>query len=134
MGRQLIASVLYLINEVGLSMYRFLSLGAKKTKKQPQSVELGVNRSLTIRTFNALASYCCLNRRSTENEGTLTEKGKLLEERVFLTLLNQTRAVDQPVSRPVEPIGLCLNRLSLLAPKTYIFLIFFSFLILRQSL
>ena len=34
-GRQLIASVLYVINEVGLSMYRFLSLGAKKTKKQP---------------------------------------------------------------------------------------------------
>ena len=35
MGRQLIASVLYIINEVELSIYRFLSLGAKNSKKQP---------------------------------------------------------------------------------------------------
>ena len=42
--RQLIASVLYIINEVELSIYRFLTLGAKKNKRQPQSVELGVDR------------------------------------------------------------------------------------------
>ena len=43
-GRQLIASVLYIINEVELSIYRFLSLGAKKSKRQPQPVELGVDQ------------------------------------------------------------------------------------------
>ena len=44
MGRQLNASVLYIINEVELSIYRFLTSGAKKNKKQPQPVELGVDR------------------------------------------------------------------------------------------
>ena len=44
MGRQINAGVLLLINEVELSIYRFLTSGAKKTKKQPQLVELGVDR------------------------------------------------------------------------------------------
>ena len=43
-GRQINASVLFLINEVELSIYRFLTSGAKKIKKQPQPVELGVDR------------------------------------------------------------------------------------------
>ena len=43
-GRQLNASVLYIINEVELSIFRFLISGAKKNKKQSQPVELGVNR------------------------------------------------------------------------------------------
>ena len=42
--RQLIASVLYVIHEVELSIYRFLSLGAKKSKRHTRSVKLGVNR------------------------------------------------------------------------------------------
>ena len=33
MGRQINASVLFFINEVELFIYRFLTLGAKKTKK-----------------------------------------------------------------------------------------------------
>ena len=44
MGRQLIATVLYIINEVEFSIYSFLSLGAKENKKQPQPVELGIDR------------------------------------------------------------------------------------------
>ena len=34
-GKQLIASVLYVINEAELLIYRFLTSGAKKNKKQP---------------------------------------------------------------------------------------------------
>ena len=34
MGRQINVGVLYLINEVELSIYRFLTSGAKKNKKQ----------------------------------------------------------------------------------------------------
>ena len=37
MGRQINTSVLLVINEVELSTYRFLTSGAKKIKKQPQS-------------------------------------------------------------------------------------------------
>ena len=44
MVRQINAGVLLLINEVELSIYRFLTLGAKKTKKEPQPVELRVDR------------------------------------------------------------------------------------------
>ena len=44
MGRQLNANVLYIINEVKLSIYRFLTSGAKKNKKQLKSIELGVDR------------------------------------------------------------------------------------------
>ena len=44
MGRQVNAGVLYLINEIELTIYRFLTSGAKKNKKQPQLVELGVDR------------------------------------------------------------------------------------------
>ena len=35
-GRQLNASVLYIINEMKLSIYRFLTSWAKKNKKQSQ--------------------------------------------------------------------------------------------------
>ena len=38
------ASVIYIINEVKLSIYRFLTSKAKKNKKQPQPVELGVDQ------------------------------------------------------------------------------------------
>ena len=43
-SRQINASVLYFINEVKLFIYRFLTSGAKKNKKQSQPVKLGVNR------------------------------------------------------------------------------------------
>ena len=43
-GRQLNAVVLYLINELELSIYRFLTFGAKKIKKQSQPVEFGVDQ------------------------------------------------------------------------------------------
>ena len=43
MGRQINASVLYVINEIKFSIYRFLTSRSKKNKKQPQPVELGVD-------------------------------------------------------------------------------------------
>ena len=67
MGRQINAGVLYLINEVELSIYRFLTSGAKKNKKQPQPIELGVD----------------IDREG----GHLNREGRLLEEReCFYTL------------------------------------------------
>ena len=47
MGRQKNVGVLYPINEVELSIYRFLTSGAKKNKKHPQPVKLGVNRFIS---------------------------------------------------------------------------------------
>ena len=76
MGRQLNANVLYVINEVELSIYRFLTSGANKNKKQPSSTG-----SLVVRAFNVLAGYRCFDRMSTGKEGTSTKKGRLLEER-----------------------------------------------------
>ena len=64
MGRQLNASVFYVINEVELSIYRFLSSGAKKSKRQPRPVELGVDRFTSRETFNALVGYRCLDQTS----------------------------------------------------------------------
>ena len=43
-GKQINADVLLLINEVELSIYRFLTLRAKETKKQPQPIELVVDQ------------------------------------------------------------------------------------------
>ena len=43
-GKQINSSVLFIINEVELSIYRFQTSGAKKTKKQPQPVELAVDQ------------------------------------------------------------------------------------------
>ena len=43
-GKQINTVVLLLINEVELSIYRFLTSGAKKTKKQSQPIELGVDQ------------------------------------------------------------------------------------------
>ena len=40
----MIASVLYVINEVELSIYRFLSTEDKKSKRQSLPIELGVDR------------------------------------------------------------------------------------------
>ena len=47
--------------------------------------------------------------------------------------LDRTRETGQSVPKPIEPVGHSLDRLSLLAPKTYPFL-FLSFPILRQGL
>ena len=44
MGRKINAGVSLLINEEDLSTYVFLILRAKKNKRQPQVVELGVDR------------------------------------------------------------------------------------------
>ena len=46
-GRQINAGVLLFINEVKLSIYRFLTSGGNKNKKQPQSIELGVDRFIS---------------------------------------------------------------------------------------
>ena len=49
-GRQINTRVLLLINEVELSIYKFLTLEAKK---QPRSVELGANWLTIYWTINA---------------------------------------------------------------------------------
>ena len=57
MFRQINAGVLCLINEVELSIYRFLTSGAKKNKKQPQPIKLGVDQftsCLSIQCFGRL--------------------------------------------------------------------------------
>ena len=59
--KQINAGVFLLINEVNLFIYRFLTSGDKKIKKQPQSVELGSTSSLAIGALNALASYRCFD-------------------------------------------------------------------------
>ena len=82
MGRQLIASVLYVINEVELSIYRFLSSGAKKVKGSLNRSSRGSTGSLVVEAFNALACYRCLDRTSTRGkESTSTGKRRLLDER-----------------------------------------------------
>ena len=52
-GRQVNACVLLLINEVELSIYRFSTLGAKNAKKQPQPIELKVDRLTSCWAINA---------------------------------------------------------------------------------
>ena len=42
-GKQINAGIILLINEVELSIYTFVTSGAKKTKKQPQLVKLEVD-------------------------------------------------------------------------------------------
>ena len=42
-GKQINVSVLLLINEVELNIYRFITLGTNKTKKQSHPIELGVD-------------------------------------------------------------------------------------------
>ena len=76
MGRQINASVLYIINEVELSIYRFLTLGAKKKQKNGLKYRSswGSTDSLAVKAFNALAGYRCFDRR-------LIGKGRLLDER-----------------------------------------------------
>ena len=41
-----------LINEVKLYIYMFLTSGAKKIKKQPQLVELGLTDLVAVGAFN----------------------------------------------------------------------------------
>ena len=73
-GRQINISVLFLKNEVELSIYKFLTTRTKKTKKQPQSIELGSTGSLAVRAFNAWQVTVTLNRRSIGKANTLTGK------------------------------------------------------------
>ena len=65
------------------------------------------------------------------------EEKATMRERRFLCLprpnLDRTRETGRSVLKPVESVGHSLDRLSLLAPKTYLFL-FLSFPILRQGL
>ena len=66
MGRQINTGVLYLINEVELSIYRFLILGAKKKKSSLNWSSWGSTDSLTVGAFNVLVDYRCFNRTSTK--------------------------------------------------------------------
>ena len=144
-GRQLIASVILFINEVELLIYRFLSSGVKNSKRYPRSVELWVDWITSRWALNALTGYRCLDRTSTGKgvnldwEGSEPQPGRedyWMRESVFDTPrpdLDRIGWTSRPVPQPVEPVGHSLDRLSLLAPKTFLFK-FLSFLLLRQGL
>ena len=53
LGKQINAGVLLLINEVELSIYKFLASRVINAKKQSQSVELGVNMLTSHWAINA---------------------------------------------------------------------------------
>ena len=61
MGRQINASILFLINEVKLSIYRFLTSGAKKKKSNLNRLSWGSTGSLVVGAFNALIDYRCFD-------------------------------------------------------------------------
>ena len=108
------ARVFLSINEVELSIYRFLTSGSKKNEKQPQPVELGSTDSLVVGAFNALVSYHCFN--YTSIRGRLGKRiprprreGYWMRESVFSTPqpdLDWTKGTDQLVPWPIEPVGL----------------------------
>ena len=81
MGRQINASVLLHINEVELSIYRFLTSGAKKPKSNLDWLSWGLIGSLAVGAFNAWQVTATFDRTSTEKANTSTEKERLLEER-----------------------------------------------------
>ena len=81
MGRQLNASVIYVINEVELSIYRFLTSGAKKNKSSLNQSNWGLTGSLAIGVFNALIGYRCFNQTSIGKKDTSIKKGRLLDKR-----------------------------------------------------
>ena len=92
-----------------------------------------------------MVGYRCLDWTSTRPRSDLDRTRVGLDredkatgrERRFLCLprpdLDRTRETGRPVPQPVEPVGHSLDRMSLLALKTYTFL-FLSFPILRQGL
>ena len=111
-GRQINASVLLLINEMELSIYRFLTPGPKKNKRQPQPIELGVNW-IVIGAFNALIGYHYVDQTSTRGQPGKKipqsgRKGYWKRERVFCTPrsdLNLAKGIGRPVPWPVELVG-----------------------------
>ena len=104
----MIASVILFINEVELFIYRFLSSGVKNSKRYPRPIELGVNWITSRWTLNALTSYRCLDRTSTEKGVNLNWEEKAIGwERVFLTLLDRTS------TRQGEPVDWFPNRLAI---------------------
>ena len=93
MGRQINASVLLLINEMELSIYRFLTLGAKKSKSNLDRSSQGLTSSLAVGAFNAWQVTVTLDQTSTRKANTSTGKKRLLEERVcFLHLSTKPRS------------------------------------------
>ena len=127
----MIASVLLFINEVELLIYRFLSSGVKNSKRYPRSVELGVDRINNCCALNALIGYRCLDREGCEPQPG--REGYWMRESVFDTprpVLDRTGLTGRPVPQSVELVGHSLDRLSLLASKTYLFQ-FLSFLTLK---
>ena len=95
----MIAGVLYIINEVKLSIYRFLNSGAKNSLDQSSWGSIG---SLAVGAFNALVGYYYLDRKSTgpqpgRGEPQLGRGSYYMREIVFGTPrsnLNRTRATD----------------------------------------
>ena len=95
-----------------LSIYRFLTLGAKKPKNSLNRSSWGPTDSLVIGAFNVWQVTITLNRTSIEKENTSTEKKRLLEERVcFLHLLTEPQS-----GRGNRSIGTLTGRVDLSVP------------------
>ena len=71
----MIASVLFLINEVELSIYRFSGSGVKNNKRYPRPVKLGINWITSRWAFNALIGCHCLDRTSIEPRPEVDREG-----------------------------------------------------------
>ena len=119
-----------LINEVEISIYRFLTSGAKKPKSSLNRSNLGSIGLLTVGAFNAWQVTITLDRTSAGKE-------QLSKERVFFAYLDQTstgngESVDRYPSW-LSRFGQCLDLFTIFGPKTYLFLVFLL-LALRQGL
>ena len=109
-----------------------------KTKRSLNRSSWGSTGSLAIGAFNALAGYHCFDQTYTGGRSgkRVFQPGKeryWMRECVFNTPrsdLDRTRATGRLVPQSVEPVGQSLDRFSILALKTYLFLLF-SFLTLR---
>ena len=131
-GRQLNVGVLFLINEVKLSIYRFLTLGAKNAKKQPRPIELRVDRLTSCWVINAwkvtFKPRPVLDQTLIGNPCPSIGNARLLKKRENFCIsqpnLDQEGITSQSIPYPVEPISQCLNRFTIFYSKTYLF---FSF-------
>ena len=89
-----------LINEVELSIYRFLTSGTKKPKNSLDRSNLGLAGSLAVGEFNVSQMIVTLDRTSIGKANSLIGKEHVPKERVFFAYLDRTstgkgESVDQ---------------------------------------
>ena len=140
-GRQVNACVFLLINEVEISIYRFLGSGAKNSKKQPWLVELGINQLTSRWTINVwqvtISPRPDFNQSSIKKAYHSTGNARLLEERKYFFHLwtePQLRRCNRSTGTLVGWSSWPMSRLvHHFLPENLSFFVFF-FLTLKQSL